>query len=91
VQSDRAGRAQGWARDCPQLATPREFVDDPSHPFSSAGDEALPCEVDRGLAWVDLFERIDVDNHDEKAVAVWKAAPAKRVSRSDSGYEWLRR
>ena len=49
-------------------------------------------EVDLGLAWVrDLFERIDVDSRDEKAVAVWKATADERVGRSNSVYEWLRR
>jgi hypothetical protein len=44
------------------------------------------------VAWVrDLFERIDVDSRDEKAVAVWKAATDDSVNRSDSVYEWLRR
>jgi hypothetical protein len=44
------------------------------------------------VAWVrDLFERIDVDSRDEKAVAVWRAATDEGVSRSDSVYEWLRR
>jgi hypothetical protein len=39
----------------------------------------------------DLFERIDVDSRDEKAVAVWRAATDAGVNRSDSVYEWLRR
>ena len=44
------------------------------------------------VAWVrDLFERIDVDSRDEKAVAVWRAATDEGVNRSDSVYEWLRR
>jgi hypothetical protein len=44
------------------------------------------------VAWVrDLFERIEVDSRDEKAVAVWKAATDEGVGRSDSVYEWLRR
>ena len=44
------------------------------------------------VAWVrDLFERIDVDSRDEKAVAVWRAATDEVFSRSDSVYEWLRR
>jgi len=42
------------------------------------------------VAWVrDLFERIDVDSRDEKAVAVWRAATDEGVNRSDSVYEWL--
>ena len=44
------------------------------------------------VAWVrDLFERIDVDSRDEKAVAVWRAATDEGVNRSDFVYEWLRR
>jgi hypothetical protein len=44
------------------------------------------------VAWVrDLFDRIDVDSSDEKAVAVWRAATDEGVNRSDSVYEWLRR
>ena len=44
------------------------------------------------VAWVrDLFERIDVDSRDEKAVAVWRAATDEGVNRSDPVYEWLRR
>ena len=44
------------------------------------------------VAWVrDLFERIDVDSRDEKAVAVWRAATDDGVNRSDSVDEWLRR
>src|SRR5207244_6291304 len=43
------------------------------------------------VAWVrDLFERIDVDSRDEKAVAIWRAATDEGVIRSDSVYEWLR-
>jgi hypothetical protein len=30
------------------------------------------------VAWVrDLFERIDVDSRDEKAVAIWRARPTR--------------
>jgi hypothetical protein len=44
------------------------------------------------VAWVrDLFERIDVDSRDERAVAVWRAATDEGVNQSDSVYEWLRR
>ena len=44
------------------------------------------------VEWVrDLFERIDVDSRDEKAVAVWRAATDEGVNRSDSVYEWIRR
>ena len=44
------------------------------------------------VAWVrDLFDRIDVESRDEKAVAIWRAATDEGVNRSDSVYEWLRR
>jgi hypothetical protein len=39
----------------------------------------------------DLFERIDVDSREQRAVAVWKAASDAGVNRSDSVTEWLRR
>lgn len=43
------------------------------------------------MAWVrDLFERIDVDSRDGKAVAVWRAATDEGVIRSDAASEWLR-
>ena len=36
------------------------------------------------VVWVrDMFERIDVDGRDEKAVAVWKAVTYEGVNRSD--------
>jgi hypothetical protein len=39
-----------------------------------------PAPLATRVAWVrDLFERIDVDSHDEKAVAVWRAATDERV------------
>jgi hypothetical protein len=44
------------------------------------------------VAWVrDPFERLDVDNRDEKAIAVWRGATDEGANRSDSVYEWLRR
>ena len=48
--------------------------------------------LDTRVAWVrDLFERIDVDSRESRAVAVWKAATDEGVNRSDSVSEWLRR
>ncbi len=48
--------------------------------------------LDTRVAWVrDLFERIDVDSRESHAVAVWKAATAEGVTRSDSVSSWLRR
>ena len=48
--------------------------------------------LDTRVAWVrDLFERIDVDSRESRAVAVWKASTDEGVNRSDSVSEWLRR
>ena len=48
--------------------------------------------LDTRVAWVrDLFERIDVDSRESRAVAVWKAATDESVNRLDSVSEWLRR
>ena len=48
--------------------------------------------LDTRVAWVrDLFAQIDVDSREGKAVAVWKIATDRGVSRSDSVHEWLRR
>jgi hypothetical protein len=48
--------------------------------------------LDTRVAWVrDLFERIDVDSRESRAVAVWKAATDEGVNRLDSVSEWLRR
>ena len=75
------------------LATPRELVDDPSHFFSSAGDKALPCEVDRGLARVrDLFEWIDVDSRDEEGRRCREGRSGRACQPVGSSRErWLRR
>ena len=48
--------------------------------------------LDTRVAWVrGLFERIEVDSREERAVAVWKAANDEGVNRSDPVTEWLRR
>jgi hypothetical protein len=48
--------------------------------------------LDTRVAWVhDLFEQIDVDSREERAVAVWKAATGEGVNRLDSVSSWLRR
>ncbi len=48
--------------------------------------------LDTRVAWVrDLFERIDVDGSEEKAVAAWKAPTGEDVTRLDSVSGWLRR
>jgi hypothetical protein len=44
------------------------------------------------VAWVrDLFERIDVDGVQQRAVARWKVATDQDVDRFESVTEWLRR
>jgi hypothetical protein len=44
------------------------------------------------VAWVrDLFERIDVDGVEQRAVARWKAPTDQDVDRLESVTEWLRR
>ena len=39
----------------------------------------------------DLFERVDVDSRELKAVAVWIMTTGQRVNRSDAVSGWLRR
>jgi hypothetical protein len=39
----------------------------------------------------DLFERVDVDSRELKAVAVWNVTTDQGVNRSDAVSEWLRR
>ena len=39
----------------------------------------------------DLFERVDVDSRELKAVAVWNMTTDQGVNRSDAVSEWLRR
>jgi hypothetical protein len=42
-------------------------------------------------ATADLFERVDVDSRELKAVAVWNMTTDQGVNRSDAVSEWLRR
>jgi len=52
--------------------------------------EHAPLET--RVAWVrDLFERIDVDRAEQRAVARWKAPTDQDVDRLESVTEWLRR
>lgn len=47
--------------------------------------------IETRVAWVrDLFERIDVDGTEQRAIAAWKA-PTGQVDRLESVTEWLRR
>lgn len=39
----------------------------------------------------DLFERVDVDSRELKAVAIWNMTTGAGVNRSDAVSEWLRR
>lgn len=39
----------------------------------------------------DLFQRVDVDSRELKAVAVWNMTTGEGVNRSDAVSEWLRR
>jgi hypothetical protein len=39
----------------------------------------------------DLFERVDVDSRELKAVAVWNVTTDRGVNRLDAVSEWLRR
>ncbi len=49
--------------------------------------------LDTRVAWVrDLFDRIDVDSREERAVAVWRSPSDEAgVNRLDSVSGWLRR
>lgn len=48
--------------------------------------------IETRVAWVrDLFERIDVDGTEQRAVAAWKAPTGQGVDRLESVTEWLRR
>jgi hypothetical protein len=45
----------------------------------------------RGIAARDLFERVDVDSRELKAVAVWNVTTHQGVKGSVAVSEWLRR
>ncbi len=48
--------------------------------------------IETRVAWVrDLFERIDVDGTEQRAIAAWKAPTGQGVDRLESVTEWLRR
>jgi hypothetical protein len=48
--------------------------------------------LDTRVAWVlDLFERVDVDSTELRAVAVWNATTEQGVNRSNAVSGWLRR
>ncbi len=52
--------------------------------------EHAPLET--RVAWVrDLFEQVEVDGVEQRAVARWKAPTDQDVGRSESVTEWLRR
>jgi hypothetical protein len=52
--------------------------------------ERAPLET-RVATVRDLFERVDVDSRELKAVAVWNMSTDQGVNRSDAVSEWLRR
>jgi hypothetical protein len=67
----------------------KKVVDDTIAQFEGILERA---SLDTGVATVrDLFERVDVDSRELKAVAVWNVTTDKGVSRSDAVSEWLRR
>jgi hypothetical protein len=73
---ERLDEVQEPLRITPKLV--RETIDKMSGLLEHAG-------LDTRVAWVrDLFERIDVDSREQRAVAVWKAASDAGVNRSDS-------
>ncbi len=80
---DRVEEIQQALRITPKLI--RESIDQMSGLLEHAGLDTRVARVR------DLFERIDVDSREERAVAVWKAANDDGVSRSNSVTEWLRR
>jgi hypothetical protein len=45
----------------------------------------------RGATVRDLFERVDVESRELKAVAIWNMTTGEGVNRSDAVSEWLRR
>jgi len=52
--------------------------------------ERAPLET-RVATVRDLFERVDVDSRELKAVAVWNVTTDQGANRSDAVSEWLRR
>ena len=91
--SDPAGR-----RDGPSPGSRRGGGGDGAHQHPCAngttGDGCSPRAewTDRRVATVrDLFERVDVDSRELKAVAVWNMTTDQGVNRSDAVSEWLRR
>jgi len=54
------------------------------------GSRSTPLET-RVATVRDLFERVDVDSRELKAVAVWNMTTDQGVNRSDAVREWLRR
>lgn len=67
----------------------KELVDDTVAQFEGILERA-PLET-RVATVRDLFERVDVDSRELKAVAVWNMTTDHGVNRSDSVSSWLRR
>lgn len=65
------------------------MVDDTIERFNGILERA---PLDTRIACVrDLFDRVDVDSRELKAVAVWNVTTDQGVNRSDAVREWLRR
>ena len=67
----------------------KKLVDDTIAQFEGILERA-PLET-RVATVRDLFERVDVDSRELKAVAVWNMTTDQGVNRSDAVSEWLRR
>jgi len=71
------------------LRITKRMVDDTIAQFNGILERA---PLDTRVACVrDLFERVDVDSRELKAVAVWNVTTDQGVNRSDAVSEWLRR
>jgi hypothetical protein len=67
----------------------KRMVDDTIAQFEGTLERA---PLDTRVATVrDLFERVDVDSRELKAVAVWNVNTDQGVNRSNAVSEWLRR
>ena len=71
------------------LRITKQMVDDTIAQFEGILERA---PLDTRVATVrDLFESVDVDSRELKAVAVWNMTTDQGVNRSDAVSEWLRR
>jgi hypothetical protein len=71
------------------LRITKKMVDETVAQFEGILERA---PLDTRVATVrDLFERIDVDSRELKAVAIWNMTTGAGVNRSDAVSQWLRR